>query len=63
MGAVLAATLLWEAVVPVSVVWGLVLPLFVSWVVFDRPIMNPIIVGLMLILPYKFIPGAAWRWF
>lgn len=63
MGAVLAATLLWEAVVPVSVVWGLALPLFVSWVVFDRPIMNPIIVGLMLILPYKFIPGAAWRWF
>lgn len=60
--AVLAATMLWEALTPVSVVWGLVLPLVVNWVVYDRLIMNPIVVGLMLMLPYKFFPGVSFRW-
>ena len=61
--AVLAATMLWEALTPVSVFWGLAVPLFVNWVCYDRLIMNPIMVGLMLLLPYKFIPGAEFRWF
>ena len=60
--AVLAATMVWEALTPVSVFWGLALPLFVNWVCYDRLVMNPIMVGLMLMLPYKFIPGAQFRW-
>jgi hypothetical protein len=60
--AVLAATMLWEALTPVSIFWGLALPLFVNWVCYDRLVMNPIMVGLMLMLPYKFIPGAEFCW-
>ena len=60
--AVVFMTIVWEAIVPVSVAWGLVAPLAFQWFMYDRPIMNPVTVGLLIILPYKFCPGAALRW-
>lgn len=57
-----ALTVVWEALVPVSVVWGILLPLVLQNVMYDRPLMNPITVALLLILPYKFCAGCAWRW-
>lgn len=57
-----ALTFVWEALVPVSVVLGILAPVVMQFVMYDRPLMNPITIGLLLILPYKFCPGAAWRW-
>ncbi len=55
-------TVLYEALVPVSIVWGLAVPLVYQWAMFERPVMNPVTVAMLLILPYKFCPGAAWHW-
>lgn len=55
-------TIIWEAVTPVSIVLGIVVPVIMQYVMYDRPILNPITVALLVILPCKFVPGAAWRW-
>lgn len=60
--AAVALIFLWEALVPVSFVLGIVAPVLLQFVMYDRPLMNPITIALLLILPYKFCPGAAWRW-
>lgn len=55
-------TVVWEVLVPVSFLWAVALPVHCAWSLYDRPIFNPITVGLLLMLPLKFYPGGPFRW-
>lgn len=47
------ATLLYETFVPLSVTCAVLLPLYFSWILYDRWWTSPILLGMILISPWK----------
>lgn len=54
-------TFVWEFFAPISIFWAILLPCHMAWILFDRPELSPIALGLLLILPFKFVPGMPLR--
>lgn len=50
-------TVLWEAITPVSLVLAGLAPLFLAWIMYDKPLLSPIVVALVLMSPLKFPLG------
>lgn len=55
------ATLLYQTFVPLSVSCAILAPLYCSWILYDRWWTSPILLGMILISPWKFMvpPGTA----
>ena len=65
-GAVCGLTIVWETLVPAAVAWAIVVPLYFVLTSYELRfrslVLNPISVGLILMLPLKFYPGMPVRW-
>ena len=66
VAAVCGVTLIWEALVPAAVAWAIAVPLYFVLTSYELSfrglLLNPIMVGLVLMLPLKFYPGMPVRW-
>lgn len=60
---VFALTVGYEALAPVSVFWAILLPSHAAWVLYDRWYVSPVFLGMLALMPLKFVPWAPWAWF
>ena len=56
--AVFAATLVWQAFMPVSLAACVLAPLYYSWVLWDNWWVSPIFLATLLTAPMKWVPWA-----
>ena len=61
-----ACTLVYLAFTPLTFILSLVLPLYYSWIMYDHWWASPVLAGLLVMAPLKFVPWgfgvACWVW-
>lgn len=67
---VLFFSMVWETCVPISFFWAVALPAYINWIAYSgwdflKPWKSPILLSMLVVLPFKFVPWdmANWSWF
>ena len=55
-------TLVYQAFIPLSLSFAVLLPLYFSWVLYDAWWASPIMLGMIIIAPWKFLVRASWHY-
>ena len=55
-------TLVYQAFIPLSLSFAVCLPLYFSWVLYDAWWASPIMLGMIIIAPWKFLVRASWNY-
>ena len=58
----IASVVLWEVLTPVSLALAVLPPLWVAWALHDNLLTSPILWGMLVMMPLKFVPGGPFRW-